>query len=367
MSLVTRCPACGTHFKIVRDQLRISDGWVRCGRCSQVFDAPLDLRETPDGVAEPAPQADLAADNALLPRPPALRWPSRDLLDLTAPSVDQSPPLHPDVLSRGLIADEPWPSSTPVAADAADAVDAADAAPDLPAVDIQLQKALRRARVKAAKIAKARDKKGAIAAASAPVPLAEPTPRAEPTPQAEPAPPPLPSFLDSAASRWRWRPGGAMRPRALVAMALLAALLLVLQVLRHERDVLAAREPGLAPLLAQLCALSGCQLAAPRRIGSITIDGAAFARERGGDGYRLSFTLRNDAAMPLAMPAIELSLLDTQERAVVRRVIGPVEFGAPAVLGANAERAASLALNLSGAEVAALPPVAGYRLVAFYP
>ena len=48
MSLVTRCPACTTTFKVVRDQLRISDGWVRCGRCSHVFDATLDLHEAPD-------------------------------------------------------------------------------------------------------------------------------------------------------------------------------------------------------------------------------------------------------------------------------------------------------------------------------
>jgi len=58
MSLVTRCPACTTTFKVVRDQLRISDGWVRCGRCSHVFDATLDLHESPDGSAPahaPAP------------------------------------------------------------------------------------------------------------------------------------------------------------------------------------------------------------------------------------------------------------------------------------------------------------------------
>jgi predicted Zn finger-like uncharacterized protein len=54
MSLVTRCPACATTFKVVRDQLRISDGWVRCGRCSHVFDATLDLHEAPDGVPGPA-------------------------------------------------------------------------------------------------------------------------------------------------------------------------------------------------------------------------------------------------------------------------------------------------------------------------
>jgi hypothetical protein len=120
-------------------------------------------------------------------------------------------------------------------------------------------------------------------------------------------------------------------------------------------------------MLSQLCALTGCQVAALRRIGSIAIDGAAFSRERIGEGYRLSFTLRNDAAMPLAMPAIELSLLDTQERAVVRRVLMPADFGAPPVLDANAERSASLALSVTGAEAAVLPPVAGYRVVAFYP
>ena len=39
MSLAARCPACGTVFRVVQDQLRISEGWVRCGRCSEVFNA----------------------------------------------------------------------------------------------------------------------------------------------------------------------------------------------------------------------------------------------------------------------------------------------------------------------------------------
>jgi hypothetical protein len=105
-----------------------------------------------------------------------------------------------------------------------------------------------------------------------------------------------------------------------------------------------------------------------RQIGDIVIEGAAFAREKsGGNDYRLSFTLRNGATMPLAMPAVELSLLDTQERAVVRRVLMPVDYGAPAVLPARADRAASLPLTLSATEASALPPIAGYRVEAFYP
>ncbi|MFM6985961.1 MAG: DUF3426 domain-containing protein [Hydrogenophaga sp.] len=43
MSYTTRCPACGTIFRVVTDQLKISDGWVRCGHCAEVFDASLYL------------------------------------------------------------------------------------------------------------------------------------------------------------------------------------------------------------------------------------------------------------------------------------------------------------------------------------
>ncbi|KGM39904.1 hypothetical protein JY96_07330 [Aquabacterium sp. NJ1] len=39
MSLATRCSHCGTIFKVVQDQLKVSEGWVRCGRCNEVFNA----------------------------------------------------------------------------------------------------------------------------------------------------------------------------------------------------------------------------------------------------------------------------------------------------------------------------------------
>lgn len=49
MSQITRCPACATTFKVVADQLRISEGWVRCGQCKEVFDASANL--LPDDVS----------------------------------------------------------------------------------------------------------------------------------------------------------------------------------------------------------------------------------------------------------------------------------------------------------------------------
>jgi predicted Zn finger-like uncharacterized protein len=52
MTLATRCPACGTVFRVVPDQLRVSQGWVRCGRCSEAFNAQEALVEVPTPTSE---------------------------------------------------------------------------------------------------------------------------------------------------------------------------------------------------------------------------------------------------------------------------------------------------------------------------
>jgi len=39
MTLTARCPGCDTVFKVVPDQLRLAEGWVRCGRCDETFEA----------------------------------------------------------------------------------------------------------------------------------------------------------------------------------------------------------------------------------------------------------------------------------------------------------------------------------------
>ncbi|MDE2617630.1 MAG: zinc-ribbon domain-containing protein, partial [Burkholderiales bacterium] len=60
MSLITRCPACRTMFKVVPDQLRISEGWVRCGKCEEIFDASAHMHEAVAPIADaPAPEVTL--------------------------------------------------------------------------------------------------------------------------------------------------------------------------------------------------------------------------------------------------------------------------------------------------------------------
>lgn len=59
MSLATRCIACGTVFRVVQDQLKVSEGWVRCGRCNEVFNALDSLVELDSG--RPTKSAAIAA------------------------------------------------------------------------------------------------------------------------------------------------------------------------------------------------------------------------------------------------------------------------------------------------------------------
>lgn len=55
MSMTTRCPDCATLFKVVADQLRMSEGWVRCGKCGLVFDGQAHLQGGSEAETPPPP------------------------------------------------------------------------------------------------------------------------------------------------------------------------------------------------------------------------------------------------------------------------------------------------------------------------
>lgn len=61
MSLVTRCPVCGTAFRVQASQLAAHSGTVRCGKCGGVFNGVAALvEETDERLAlEPSPQLGL--------------------------------------------------------------------------------------------------------------------------------------------------------------------------------------------------------------------------------------------------------------------------------------------------------------------
>ena len=60
MSLVTRCPVCGTAFRVQSSQLAAHSGTVRCGKCGGVFNGVAALVEDNERLTlEPSPQLGL--------------------------------------------------------------------------------------------------------------------------------------------------------------------------------------------------------------------------------------------------------------------------------------------------------------------
>ena len=117
--------------------------------------------------------------------------------------------------------------------------------------------------------------------------------------RAEPAA--MPSFLRRAERAQRWQ-----RPRVragLAAVAVLGLLGLAGQVGYSYRDLVAARYPALAPVLAQACAALGCTIAPPRLIESLSVDSSGLVRVDSSNRYRLSVALRNRAGVEAALPA----------------------------------------------------------------
>lgn len=356
MSLITRCPACGTMFKVVPDQLRISEGWVRCGHCTEIFDAPQHLQpqQAVAAVVLPPPSEPVQVASEI---PPPVAAPMVPAAPAPPPVADVPP--EPQAIEEAPVPPEA-PEPPPVVVLVPDEEQVrvsqpAELAPtSAPGDEENLGYSLDEA------IASARSE------AAASLPEERPHEEAEEDEDAREADAGAAlnevSFVREARRKALWR-----RPavRALLGLVLLALLVLLgLQMAVQERDRLAAFEPRTRPWLERLCEPLQCQVGPLRQIESVVIDGTSFNKQR-GDAYRLSLTLRNTAALPVALPAIELVLTDTQDQPVLRRVLQPAEYGAAQqqVLGAHAEWAGGFTASVAGVGAR----IAGYRVLAFYP
>ncbi|XAH24711.1 DUF3426 domain-containing protein [Xylophilus sp. GW821-FHT01B05] len=376
MSLITRCPACGTMFKIVPDQLRISEGWVRCGHCTDIFDASRHLQSREEvaqaaadgsyidadagfdqGTAEdPAPAAEADAPPPSPPpvpqaEPPAV-WVRRSVANTLLRRTATGAPVEDDA-ALDEIPDEPQASEpAPVPEDES-------AAPPVPVLSEDVPSALL---LQTADTDMPQSMLYEPAFAVPTAPLAGTAEEAAEPDEDEDAVLQQLGFVRDAERRAFWR-----RPAVVVASLLVCAgllLLLLLQAGLQERDRIAAMAPSLRPALAALCAPLSCSVGPRRQIDAVVIEGSAFNKTR-GDLYQFSLDLRNTAHTPLAMPALELTLSDADGQPLVRRVLMPEELRAPTVLPTRGVWSGVLPVQLQ--ELPGGARVAGYSLLAFYP
>ncbi len=397
MSLATRCTACGTAFRVVQDQLKVSEGWVRCGRCNEVFNALEGLfdleRETSSEWDRPATSGrEVSAAGR-----PADAAPDDDGLPSGVAAHDAGE-RHPEALQRpgfqepGVLHEEQQQievGSIPVAVVAVP--DPATFDPHAPAVDPDHQEpwiesasppegaldqeidahlfgARRASRRRTIPVevnerdridfSDARFDSDLLPDAADDESAAEGTIALPPLLPLETAAPP--EFLRRAEHKARWQRPQVQAALALAALCLLG--LLVLQSGHHFRDLAAARWPALRPALVTWCEVAGCRLEAPRRIDDIAVESTALSRVADADAFRLAVTLRSRASVPVAVPWVDLSLTDASGRLVARRALGAGEFEpVAATLSPGGEVVLQTLLAARNARVT------GYTVEIFYP
>jgi len=156
--------------------------------------------------------------------------------------------------------------------------------------------------------------------------------------------------------------------RALWATAsALLALALMTQAAFYYRGEIAVLFPGVRPVLAKLCARLGCDVPLPRRAQLISIEASDLQADPANPGVMvLTATLRNRAAFTQSFPSLELTLTDTLDQPLARRVLAARDYldrrtRVEAGLPGNSELPVKVYMQASSLKAT------GYRLYLFFP
>ncbi|UCV07738.1 DUF3426 domain-containing protein [Dechloromonas denitrificans] len=349
----TRCPACATIFRVTSEQLRLKAGKVRCGHCQSVFNAFDEF--LPD--TEVPPVAQPASELAPVFAPPPEAQPEPD------PETEPEPPAIAAAVDEALVApDSDEPPVEALVAEPTEPLPEALVEPEQPAA------------VEALEVIDPQPPEPVVEEVSA---LAEPGSETaeESTLAAREAGLVAARELSDAPAYNRWAagalasdaPGGfageparhAVWPFVLVAGLLL--LVLAGQLFYHFRTGLVQRLPAAAALYE----LAGVDIPLAQNANLVAIETSDLQSDNARGLFVLNATLHNRADFAQAWPALELTLTDTSDTVVSRRVMSAAEYLPPGISAerfpANGEVAVRLWIEARNIGAA------GYRLYIFYP
>lgn len=135
---------------------------------------------------------------------------------------------------------------------------------------------------------------------------------------------------------------------------------LLAQLSFSQRHAIAVHWPASRPVLEAVCKTLTCDIQAWQDLEAMVIDGASFVQR--SDDHVLSWTQRNMGDKPLAATALELTLQDDDNQAVIRRVFLPAEMGSPIVLAPGQSWTGELVIQVAPGMV-----FSHYRVLSFYP
>lgn len=340
----TRCPDCGTIFRVTSEQLRLKAGKVRCGQCQCVFNAFDEF--LPDGVVPADPDAvEIGTGSEFEPQ--ALPEPDIDEKVVTgsaiAPedvelSVEQFEGLSPEAVVETLpsefaaeVLPEPEPEPEPKSVE-----EPAGDSPQSPVADVPETPEESTLAAREAGLVAARE-------------------------------------LSDTPGYNRWAAGtlasgggfGSEPPRHAVWPFFLVAIVLFVvlagQLLYSFRSAVVQRLPDAA----RLYELAAIDIPLPQNVDLVAIDASDLQSDNARGLFVLQATLHNRANYAQAWPALELTLTDTSDTVVSRRVMTAADYLPPAIspeaFPANGEVA--VRLWIEARDIGA----AGYRLYIFYP
>ena len=412
MALATQCPHCQTTFRVAHDQLKLRAGLVRCGACQEIFNGiehlqHLELAATVPSEPRLNPASAAEAPNLPRPTPVFATLPTETSLE-NAPPDHQVEPVSPPLnvattaFSTDNTDDEPLARMTLMhVTEDAESQRQHDAEPDLahaPWHDSQTNSQVDTSANETETSSQAAFERQATEEIALP---AEQTGLLahRSTHQST-------DELDQAIDylqRKPWRgskksvsradiegnltgnftsetdePNFVVRSRlkrqhktiVRIFFALLAGLLLmsaVAQGVYQWHDLIAARLPASRDTMDWVCQRLGCHIELPAQIDAVSIESnelvtAAAAK----NAFSLTLLLRNRSNLQQQWPAIELTLLDTADRPVLRRVLEagdylPRDIDSRGGFAQNSEQTAKISFELTQQKVA------NYRVLLFYP
>ena len=350
MALATKCPQCGALFRVVADQLKLRGGLVRCGQCRAVFDAIGSLTYVDDAAL--AQTRTITPLTQPLPAPPPSSSARASRTEPTTPTR-RTPRMRPAPASTSPSKQALGPATTLRIAPTAPATLAnaslrrsaplPTASPDRHERDDDAKRHSRSKRERAiqeeaeavlgvptliAPGGRERVDVSSIVGDIEVIELAALPGETEARP-AQPTRVPVaeeePEFIRADKSRARRGfsiifGGGSMLLAALVALKLAV-------IFRAE---LLARIPQARNALVQLCGVFGCAVGWPTQVDQLAVIGSELQTIPGTDVLELTAVIRNRAGFRQALPSVEVTLTDSLNRPIARKVFTPADYLAAA-------------------------------------
>ncbi len=304
MNYITSCPVCETQFLLKTEHLKAHRGKVQCGHCEHIFNAKNRLTEIPDDIQSAAEYNASLETQDKVPASAVDEKPISQVLNVVLESV-------PDLENLGSNHEPDSPNVSEIVVEPRHEVHEVIEAYDTD----QIQS---------------------------------------------------PIIIEDLSADPKFLRRKTKLDIRLVLLSLMLAILAGLQIIYFMRTTIAADYPQFKPNLVQACAALNCEVKLPKNLDLLTIDDSDMQEDEHYQGViRFSSLLINNASHAQAYPNIELTLTDTSEQPVLRRLIKPGEYlpanaDVAAGIGSRDEVRINLAINVK--DVA----VAGYRVLIVY-